>query len=427
MSLAINGGEKFRKEPLPIRKTMGNEEIDAVVDVMKEDNISEFLGGPHELFFGGKKVLEFEKVWSETFNYKHSITFNSWTSGLLACVGALDIGPGDEVIVTPYTMSASATVIMFYGGIPIFADIDPVTLNIDPVSVEKNITENTKAIMVVHLFGRPADMVALRKIADKHNLRIIEDAAQAPLATLNGEYVGALSDIGGFSLNYHKHIHTGEGGVVVTNDDNLAKKAQMIRNHGENCHEFLKIDDVVNTLGLNLRLTEIQAAIGIEQLKKLPALVSHRRRLYKYFYEKMKDIECLSLEAPGDNFENSHYMVPVIYDSEKAGISRDQFVEAINAEFPPPSDFEDIPFFKGYTKPLYLNRIYQEKIAIGKNGFPFTSAKRDVDYSKGINPVCEEMFEKKLIYTPLIREPLSEADIDDFVGAILKVLELGNK
>jgi perosamine synthetase len=201
----------------------------------------------------------------------------------MIALGSVGIEPGDEVICSSYTMSASASCCFFYGAIPVFADIDPQNYCIDPKSFEKLITPRTKAIIVVHLFGGPADMDAILAIAKKHGIKVIEDAAQAPGVKYKGKPVGCLGDIGGYSLNYHKHIHTGEGGMLATNDPEIAKIARAIRNHGENTIETESPENFVNYVGGNFRLTELQAAIGIEQLKKLDKYVAMRQSLASRF------------------------------------------------------------------------------------------------------------------------------------------------
>src|SRR5262245_8466773 len=232
--LAFLGGPPVRRIPFAPRQTIGAADKRAVLAVMDSGVLSGFYGSPGAKFLGGPKVREFEARWAEKFRYRHAVAVNSGTSGLMAAVGAIGIGPGDEVICSPYTMSASATCVLFYGGVPVFADIDPETMCLDPLSIAQRITPRTKAILVVHLFGRAAPMNEIVALARRHRLKVIEDAAQAPGALQDGRPVGALGDIGVFSLNYHKHIHTGEGGVIVTDDDELAERSRMIRNHGEN-------------------------------------------------------------------------------------------------------------------------------------------------------------------------------------------------
>ena len=173
-------------------------------------------------FYGGEKVQEFEKAWADFFGVAHAVTVNSNTSVFIAAVGAVGVEPGDEVIVSPWTMCASATSILVWNAIPVFADIEEETFNLDPMSIERNITPYTRAIMVIDIFGHPADLDAIMDIARRHHLKVIEDCAQAPAAIYKGRYAGTIADIGVYSLNYHKHIHTGEGGVCVTNDAALA-------------------------------------------------------------------------------------------------------------------------------------------------------------------------------------------------------------
>ena len=211
------------------------------------------------------------------FQVKHAISINSWTSGLQTAVGAIDIQPGDEVIVTPWTMCATVSAIVSWLAIPVFADIDPKTLNLSPKSVEKCISKRTKAIMVADIHGLSSDMDSLLKIAKKHNLKIINDSAQSPGAKYKGKFVGAIGDIGGFSLNYHKHIQTGEGGVLVTNDEIIAQKCRLIRNHAESIMN--ENEPLSNMIGSNYRMGEIEAAIGIAQLKKLKELLNHVKKL----------------------------------------------------------------------------------------------------------------------------------------------------
>ena len=422
---AILGGVPVRTKPLKERKTMGHEEKMAAMEVLESDVLSAFIGGKGKYFLGGQKVCDFEKLWAESYGFKHAISVNSWTSGLMIAVGAIGIEPGDEVICSPYTMSASATSVLFYGGIPVFADIDPVNHCLDPKSIEKKITPRTKAILVVHIFGGSADMDAIMDIAQRFKLKVIEDGAQAPGVLYKGTPIGAIGDIGGFSLNFHKHIHTGEGGMLVTNDDGIARKAQMIRNHGENVVEGLDRDELVNCIGGNFRLTELQAAIGIEQLKKLPKLLDVRNELADYLHQELKQFEFLrTYKVPWENSSHAYYVFPVVYNMEKLGIPRNLFVRAVNAEFPKPDGYESIPFTEGYVAPLYWSKIYQEQIAIGSKGFPFNFNEGiTYDYSKGICPVVEKMHTKEFICSSMVREPLTTEDMSDLVTAVKKIAD----
>ena len=231
--LALNGGEPVRRTPFPQYSSIGSEEKHAVMEVLDSTVLSKYLGSWSPDFYGGAKVQQLEQEWSRYFQVAHAVSMNSATSGLYAAVGAADVGQGDEVIVSPYTMSASATAALVYGAIPVFTEIDPEIFCLSPESVEKCITPSTRAIIIVDIFGHPADMKEIIEIARDHDLVIIEDAAQAPCAKYNGKYAGTLADMGVFSLNYHKTIHCGEGGIVVTDDDNFAERLQLIRNYAE--------------------------------------------------------------------------------------------------------------------------------------------------------------------------------------------------
>jgi perosamine synthetase len=421
--LAILGGTPIRTNNFPNRVSMGSEEKSAALRVLDSDVLSGFVGAAGKFFNGGKEVVDFENLWAQSYGFKNAISVNSWTTGLQVAIGAVGIEPGDEVICPAYTMSASATAALFYGGIPIFADVDRDRYTLDPVSVERCITPRTKAIIVVHLFGYPADMDAIMAIARKHGIKVIEDAAQAPGVMYKGKPVGAIGDVGGFSLNFHKHIHTGEGGVLVTNNEDIALRCRLIRNHGENATESYGLEDISNTIGSNYRFTELQAAIGIEQFKKLKAFLTHRTQLGQYLSSRLSSIPGLTVQNIESGSTHSYYMFPILFDEEIVGISRNLFLRAVSAELPVPAYWDTTPLAEGYVKPLYLNPIYQKKIAIGKKGFPF-NCNPDIayQYPKGLCPVTEKLYEKELLLSPLVREGMDIEDIKDFADAIEKVV-----
>lgn len=420
--LAINGGIPVRTKLFPAYNTIGEEEKRAVMKVLESGNLSQYLGAWTHDFLGGPTVRTFEENWCKAFDVKYAVTVNSNTSGLFTAIGAIGIQPGDEVIVSPYSMSASAIAPLVYGGVPVFADIHPDTFCMDPVSIEARITPRTKAILVVHIFGHPADMDSIMAIAKKHNLYVIEDCAQAPMGKYKGQLVGSIGDLGVFSLNYHKHIHTGEGGVITTNNSTLADRCQMIRNHAENVTAPRDIKDLTNLIGYNYRMTEMESAIGIEQLKKLPSLLEQRLENVAFFNEKLSMFPAFEiLPMLTDGSVNTYYVYPVKYKKEIAGIERNKFVEALKAEIPTAILRETAPLIgAGYVKPLYLQPIYQQKAAWAYNKELYNGT---ADYSPGICPVAERMHFEELFTHEYMRPGMKRDDMMDVVNAIEKIFD----
>ncbi len=420
--LAINGGNPIRSKLFPAYNTIGEEEKRAVMKVLESGNLSQFLGAWHKDFFGGPTVQQFEKDWATAFGSKYAISVNSNTSGLFTAIGACGIKAGDEVIVSPYTMSASALAPVIYGAVPVFADVDDQNYGLSPDSIEKCITPRTKAILVVHLFGNPAKMDEIMSIAHKYNLKVIEDCAQAPMATYKGKPVGTIGDIGIFSLNYHKHIHTGEGGVLTTNNDQLAERIYLIRNHGENIVEPKGVQDVFNTHGFNYRMTEMEAAVGIEQLKKLPGLIDERLQNAAYFSSEIGKMNGIVPPFVEPGSKHVYYLQALKFDKQIIGVDRNTFVNAIKAEIPSAVLREDTPLIgAGYVRPLYLQPLYQQRAT--HCSFNCEKYKGQVDYSKGICPVAEKLHFEELITHEYIRPGMSKSDLDEVLAAFYKVAE----
>lgn len=414
VKLAIHGGPKTIIKPFKRYNPIGKEEIDAAKAVVESGVLSQFLGCWDADFYGGQKVQEFERQCSEYFGVKYAVTVNSWTSGLVAAVGAIGISPGDEVIVPPWTMSASATAILHWNAIPVFADIDPYTFNLCPKSVEENITPYTKAIMAVDIFGQSADIDELMAIAEKYGLKVISDTAQSPGALYKGKYAGTLAHVGGFSLNYHKHIHTGEGGVIVTNDDLIAERLQLIRNHAEVVVGDKGTADISNMIGHNFRLGEIECAIGIEQLKKLKGFVESRQAIANKLTIGLSGLRGLRTPAVKPDRTHVYYAYPLVLDINELGVSRDQIHSALQAE--------GIAIGKSYQN-IHLLPMYQKKIAYGSLGFPWTSdiCRRDVSYSKGICPIAEELNDFSYMGMGLCNYDYCDEDLELIIQAFRKV------
>ncbi len=409
--LAIHGGDPVISGSFPLYRSMGEAEISAVVRVMRSDRISGFHGSPGPEFLGGPTVREFEAAWSVRYGMKHTVSVNSATSGLIAAMAAIGVSPGDEIIVPPWTMSATIVAPLFYGGIPVFVDIEPDTFCLDPKLVKAAITDKTKAILVVNLFGHPAQLAELRELANENGIFLIEDNAQAPLGLENGKACGTIGDIGIFSLNYHKHIHTGEGGMCVTNNDQLAERLQLIRNHGENVVESLQLQDLTNLIGFNFRMTELSAAIGVEQLAAIDTHVERRENLAIALSEGTRDLDGWTPPAVRANCRHNYYCWTALYDENILGVDRKVFSAALAAE--------GFPHFVGYLPPLYRLPLFKNRTAIGGQGFPFNLTNQS--YQDVLCPVTERLHEKEAI----LFEPCAY-DIDDdaiplLVEAIRKV------
>lgn len=410
--LAILGGAPVIESAFPSYNSIGDDEIKAVVEVLRSGSLSAFYGSEGDSYWGGARVREFEQAWSERFRAKHAVSVNSATSGLYAALGAINLGPGDEVIVPPYTMSATVITPLFFGAIPRFADIEEETFCINPYAVREVINTRTRAILAVNLFGHPAKLHELRRIAEENGLYLIEDNAQAPLAEEFDKLSGTIGHIGVFSLNFHKHIHTGEGGICVTQDDDLALRMKLIRNHAENVVEAFGIKDLTNMIGHNLRMTEMQAAIGIEQLKRIETHVAERACVAERLSEVISDLPGLTPPKLRSGCRHVYYVWGLRFNEDILGVSRTIFCKALMAE--------GVPVFEGYVKPLYLLPVFQKKIAIGSGGFPF-SLSPELLYNKGMCPVSERMHEKEFIGFECCAYSLHENDIDLVLEAFEKV------
>jgi dTDP-4-amino-4,6-dideoxygalactose transaminase len=415
--LALLGGKPVRPQPLPAYNTIGAAEKAAVMEVLESGELSGFVASPGDQFWGGPQVRALERAFCERFDVKHAIAVNSATSGLHCAVAAMGVGPGDEVIVPPYTMSASATAILMTGAVPVFADIEDRTFCLDPAAAEAAITPRTRGIMAVNLFGHPAPLLRLREIADRNGLFLIEDNAQAPGALCHGRFTGTIGDMGVFSFNRHKTMQSGEGGVVIANDEKLALKAALVRNHGEAVAAGLKIADLVNAVGVNYRMTEMEAAVARVQFSRLDELTAPRVELARRLDAGLEALPGITPPAVERDCSHVYYFYVMKYDAAAAGIPRALFAEAVRAE--------GFALRAGYVKPIYLEPLYQNKICFGKDGFPFTANRGNaaLSYAKGLCPVTERLDGNEILLTNITYPPLKPSDMDDFVAACAKVLE----
>lgn len=417
--LALYGGNKISRLKFNRYNSIGKEELVAAVKVIKSGHLSSFVGSwpssdGRSSFYGGKKVLEFEKRICKFFNVKYAITVNSWTSGLIIAVGALDIEPGDEIIVSPWTMCASATCIINWLAIPIFADINKDTFNLDPDDVEKKITKRTKAIILPDIFGHPADIEKFLRIKKKYNLKIISDNAQSIGAKYKNKYVGSFFDMGGFSFNHHKHINTGEGGVVVTNSKKYAERLMLLRNHGEAVVEKKKIKKINNIIGNNFRLGEIECAIGIQQLKKLKKIIYYRQNLANIISSHLSKLRGLIVPVIKNNYTHSFYYYAIRINKKIIKTNKKKIVEALKAEGVP---------IRGKYENIHLLPMFKRKIAFGNSGLPWklNSNNLKIIYEKGICPNAENINKEEYLGIPLCDYDFNNKNILVIVGAFKKI------
>jgi perosamine synthetase len=333
---------------------MGQEEIDAVVAVLRSDRLAL-----------GPVTAEFERLFAEAIGAKYALAVNSGTSGLHLAVRALGLGPGDEVITTPFSFVASSNCILFEGATPVFVDADD-SFNIDPSKIEAAITPRTKAILPVHVFGESADMDPIMAIAKKHGLRVIEDACEAIQATYKGKTTGTFGDVAVYGFYPNKQITTGEGGMIVTDDDAIYEYCLSARNQGR-ATDMQWLTHV--RLGYNYRISEVTAAMGVEQMKKLPEIMTLRRQKALRYMDLLKGIPGLRLPVGWDQPSHSWFVFAVRVDAPL----RDPLLEILNA-----NGVQS----KAYFSPcIHLQEFYM----------------RDFGYTEGMFPVAERLSKETII------------------------------
>lgn len=354
-------------------------------------------------------VEQFEQEFAGYCGAKYCVAVNSGTAALHVALAALDIGPGDEVIVPPYTFIATASAVLQQNAVPVFADIAPATLNIDPDAIEKKITHRTRAIIPVHLFGLPADMKAISRIARKHQLEVVEDACQAHGATYNGKKAGTIGRMGCFSFQESKNMVAGEGGAIVTNNRKLADKCRIIRHIGmAGRYHYV-------TLGYNYRMTATAAAIGLAQLGKLDRFNEHRRRMAGIYREQLEGLEVQTVEEP-EGCVSANHLFPVIFPTRIVA-SRETMSAIYSAMLA-----ENVPVSWVYPTPIYEVEFMREAEAYTM-GCPFACPHRSSEmvYEHDECPVAQDIAGRTLAF--MTAPCYSEKVATDTVKALKKVLD----
>jgi len=399
--LAINGGEPVRTKPFPKWPIWNENELNGIKEVLESNK----WGSIH-----GNKVKEFEQKYAKYHDAKYGICVNSGTTALSLALKAVGIGQGDEVLVPGYTFIATATAIIDMGAIPIFVDIDPETYNIDISLIENFISERTKAIMPVHFGGRPAEMDALLEIGKKHNLKIVEDAAQAWGSEWKGTKVGAIGNAGCFSFQSSKNITAAEGGIILTNEEETAKFARSFSNCG-------RLPDGIwyehYYLGGNYRMTEFQGVILQAQFARYPKLKSVRENNAKLLHKHLSEIEGVEVLKQDPNITaNSCHLYIWRYKKEAFNNApKTRFIEALKKE--------GVFVSAGYSIPLHTQPVMKN------NAFGSMGKKLDlgVDYSAVVLPESEKACYEEAIWITQSTLLGSEEDMMDIVSAISKVQE----
>lgn len=371
------------------RQCIEDDDIEEVVRVLKSDFLTT-----------GPEVSLFEEAFAEKVGAKYAVAVANGTAALHAAVFCLELLPGDEVITTPITFAATSNAVLYAGATPVFVDVDPDTYNIDLNQVEKNITDKTRAIIPVHLSGQPCNMDAIAAIAEKYNLKVIEDASHALGAYYKDKPIGSLSDMTTFSLHPVKHITTGEGGVITTNDESLYKKLCLFRSHGitRDITKMLKFDGPwyyeQQALGFNYRLTDFQAALGRSQLKKLERFVERRIEIAKQYDEGFKDFKKIVIPKQLENTKSSWHLYIIKINFDTLGLSKVEVFENLkNAGI----------ICNVHYIPVYKHPYYKE------NGFEKTHCK-----------VAETLYDCMLSIP--IYPSMTDEDVDYVINTIKQVL-----
>jgi perosamine synthetase len=305
------------------RQWIDDDDVEAVVSVLRSDWLTT-----------GPKVTEFEDAVARDVNSLHAVAVSSGTAALHAAMFALRIGPGDEVIVPPITFAATANCVVFQGGIPVFADVDPDTLLLSPAEVESKITPQTKAVIAVDYAGQPCDYDALRSITRRHGLALVADACHSLGAGYKGRSVGSLADLTVFSFHPVKHITTGEGGMIGTDDDEKARRMRIFRNHGittDHRERSLRgswFYEMVE-LGFNYRITDFQCALGLSQLKKLRSWIGRRQEIAGYYHASLSSIVGISPLAQREDVNHAYHLYVTLTRSNNAGPTRDVVFQSL--------------------------------------------------------------------------------------------------
>jgi perosamine synthetase len=389
-ALAIHGGTPVRKTLLPYgRQALDENDVQAVVNTLRSDWLTT-----------GPKVEEFEEAFAAWVGARFAVSFSSGTAALHGAAFAAGVGSGDEAITTPLTFAATANCVLYQQGTPIFADVVSDTLTLDPDRVSSCVSRRTKAILPVDYAGHPAELNTLMEIANQHGLVLIEDACHALGSEYEGRRTGSIAHLTAFSFHPVKHLTTGEGGMVTTDNPTFADTLRKFRNHGistgaRDRQQAGQWHYEMVLLGYNYRLTDIACALGVQQLTKLEANLSRRREIAARYLSALQGLPGLILPATHDNVNHAWHLYPIRIDSAELGVTRAEVFRALRAE--------NIGVNVHYI-PVHLHPYYRERFG----------------YKGGEFPVSESAYES-LISLPMFHG-MSDTDVEDVIHAVAKVV-----
>ncbi len=402
--LALYGGPKLKATPFTTGRRYGERELEELKDAIEQNTL---------FYAHGRKTRQFEEAFCRLYDIEYCVAASSGSAALHIAVGALEIGVGEEVITSPITDMGSLIGILLQNAIPVFADVEPHTYNITAETIEPRITEKTRAIMVVHLAGNPCDMDPILELAERYNLWVIEDCAQAYLTRYKGKLVGTLGHIGCFSLNDFKHISAGDAGFVITHDRELARRARLFSDKyydreagGRNPERF----------GMNYRISELQSAVGLAQLERLPWICERRNQIGERITAGIRGLPGVQPHEVTEGGYCTYWFYLFRIDESQAGADAETFARALEAE--------GIPARFGYIRqPVYLWPFLRERRIYRNFNWPedFKQYGKPVRYAEGLCSTAEEVL-RTCVQIPL-SEFYSDQDVDDIVAAIRKVAE----
>lgn len=402
--LAIHGGSKVKTTPFTTEPRFGKEELKQLEEALNQDTL---------FYWRGTKVKELNRKFAELYGMNYCVATSSGTAAVHTALGAVGVTAGDEVITSPVTDMGSIIGIIYQNAIPVFADIDPYTYNMTPESIEACITDKTKAIVVVHLMGNPADMDPIMEIAKKHNVAVIEDCAQAYMTYYKGRLAGTIGDIGCFSLNDFKHISAGDGGMCITNNEELYHRAWRFTDKNYS-RVGLDVNRTIEHIAPNYRMSELVGAVGVAQLDKVVSICERRNRIGDSITEAIKDLPGIYPPAVLENCKSSYFSYLFRINEKELGTDIMTFMEALRAE--------GIPCYKGYIDCcIYEYDMFKNKVGFEGTHAPFDSPYygREIEYKTGMCPQAEDVLENTVrLY---IRESFTEQDVNEIITAVRKV------